>query len=277
MASADLSAAGGQSVPQRLGEDSGAPVDRAAGAAQGAAAAELRAGPDGAEAAHAATAAPPGGEPDAGADSGRAARDPGMIGVQPPARPAPEFEPAPGSAAGPAAAAAAGAPGAASRPVGFAAAQDAAPESGPPSARVPTGGPAAEEEEPLRDALAPLVAGLRRTGRLPAALAAFRDAAAAEVKQAVRCRPRPARRARAQAVSLDVSGAVHWGVARPDPLSRRGLGACLRACGCMGQPQPTVLLSCGSRLALRPGHGSHSQACTGAHPGRVTPCVWAAA
>lgn len=44
----------------------------------------------------------------------------------------------------------------------------------------------AEEEESLRDALAPLVAGLRRTGKLPAALAAFKDSAVAEVKQAIR-------------------------------------------------------------------------------------------
>ena len=44
---------------------------------------------------------------------------------------------------------------------------------------------AAEEgEQPLPDALAPLVAGLRRTGKLPAALAAFRDCSVAEVKQA---------------------------------------------------------------------------------------------
>ena len=43
---------------------------------------------------------------------------------------------------------------------------------------------AAEEgEQPLRDALVPLVAGLRRTGKLPAALAASRDCAVAEVKQ----------------------------------------------------------------------------------------------
>ncbi|KAK9833584.1 hypothetical protein WJX81_008635 [Elliptochloris bilobata] len=38
----------------------------------------------------------------------------------------------------------------------------------------------------VEDALAPLVAGLRRTGKLPSALAAFRDCAVAEVKQAVR-------------------------------------------------------------------------------------------
>lgn len=40
-----------------------------------------------------------------------------------------------------------------------------------------------EGEQPLPDALAPLVAGLRRTGKLPAALAAFRDCSVAEVKQ----------------------------------------------------------------------------------------------
>ncbi len=236
MASADLSAAGGQLEPQRLGQDGGAAADGAAGAAKGA---EARVGPDGAEAAHAAAAALPGAERDARADSGCAARDPGMIGVQPPAQPAREPEPAPGFAAGPAAAVAARTLEAASQPVGFAAAQGAAPAKAPPSARVPTGGPA-EEEEPLRDALAPLVAGLRRTGRLPAALAAFRDAAAAEVKQAVRCRPQPARCARAQTASLDASGAGFRTAARTDPLPRCGWVPVLRARECTGQPQPTT-------------------------------------
>jgi hypothetical protein len=45
------------------------------------------------------------------------------------------------------------------------------------------------EAEDLREQLLPLVVGLRRTGRLPAALAAFRDAAAAKARSFIRCAP----------------------------------------------------------------------------------------
>lgn len=43
------------------------------------------------------------------------------------------------------------------------------------------------EQEQLRDGLMPLVVGLRRTGRLLAVLAAFRDAAGNKAKTFIRC------------------------------------------------------------------------------------------